>query len=223
MGRATDGLLRPTDRARLLAQGVILILRTLPVELRRSLGLRPSGLARFDVAALRVPDTPAACAAERLSSELTPPVADSHSHRSYVWAAILAAHDGIRYDQELLYVASPLHDLGWADPAQGRPFARRCFTLTGAQAALELEAGQGWDQRRKEAAAEAITLHLNLVVGLRHGPEAHLLHAGTRLDATGYRHWQIASETVGAVLARHPRQGLKEAWCTMMAAQADAA
>ncbi|MGH3712751.1 MAG: hypothetical protein ACRDT4_04725 [Micromonosporaceae bacterium] len=55
-----------------------------------------------------------------------------------------------------------------------------------------------------------ITLHLNLRVGLEHGPEAHLLWAGTRLDGIGLRHWDIAPQTVAAVLERHPRLGLKQ-------------
>jgi hypothetical protein len=74
----------------------------------------------------------------------------NHSHRSYVWGAILAAHDRIRHDIEFLYIGALLHDIGFAEPQRtgdGRPC---CFTLTGANAALELGARFGWDEQRRE-------------------------------------------------------------------------
>jgi hypothetical protein len=126
---------------------------------------------------------------------------------------ILAAHDGIGYDEELLYVASLLHDIAFVDPERARRNSHPCcFTLNGVEAVMQLSEGSGWDDERRRAAGEAISLHLNLRVGIEHGAEAHLLYAGTRLDATGLRLWDIAPETAGAVLERYPREGLKRAF-----------
>jgi hypothetical protein len=215
---ATNGILRPRDRVRLLGQGLLLQLRVVPAELRRSLDLRRARLARFDLEEFVVPDTRASHEAEELCARS--PSVVNHSYRTYVWGAILAAHDGISYDQEMLYVASLVHDIGFAEAqrtADGRPC---CLTYTGAAAVLELAAGAGWEQRRSDAAAEALTLHANLYVGRRESPEAYLLFAGARLDQTGYRHWDLERETVQGVLKRYPRQGWKRACCQMMSKQA---
>jgi hypothetical protein len=201
------GILARSDRLRLLAQGLLVELQSVSGRAQRALGLRPDRLARLDVDAVRFPDSTACREIERLCSETTPPIVFNHSQRSYVWSVILANHDKIRFDQELLYVASMAHDLGFvARPATTEP---ECFTLVGARAVTALVA-PGWDERRSRLSAEAITLHLNLRVDLSHGPEAHLLWAGSRLDAVGLRWWDIEPATVAAVLARHPRLQLKQ-------------
>jgi hypothetical protein len=217
--RETNGMLRPRDRVRLLGQGVLLQLRSFPPSLRRTLGLRTSRLARFDLDRLQVPDSAASREAEELCAE-APMAIVNHSHRSYVWGSILAAHDRIHHDIEFLYIGALLHDIGFAEPRRTRYGQPCCFTVTGANAALDLGARFDWDEQRREALAEAITLHLNLHVGREHGPEAQLLYVGTRLDATGFRYWDLDPETVGAVLARYPRLAMKHAFVEMMDRQA---
>lgn len=148
----TNGILRLRDRVRLIGQGVLFLMHGAPADLRRALGLQPDRLARFDLTKLRVPDSAASREAERLCAQVPPVV--NHSYRSYVWAVILAAHDGVLYDEELLYVASLLHDIAFAEPPQypdGRP---RCFLVACAEAALKVGASAGWDERRSELAAE---------------------------------------------------------------------
>jgi HD domain. len=214
----TRGILRGRDRIRLLGQALILESRTLSGRLRRSLGLTRSHLARLDLDQLPVPDSPAARRAEEVCA-MTPAVVD-HSYRTYLWAAALAACDGISYDAELLYVASLVHDIGFPEPQYAPDGSPCCLSFTGAQAALEVGADAGWDQDRSEAAAEAITLHVNLWVRRRSGPEAYLMFAGARLDQTGFRYWDLAPETEHAVLERHPRTAWKATSCAMMKRQA---
>jgi hypothetical protein len=110
--------------------------------------------------------------------------------------------------------------IGFAEPQRTADSRPCCFTLPGVEAALDLGARAGWDQQRQDAAAEAISLHLNLLLGLGHGVEAYLVYAGTRLDATGYRYWDLHPEAVKAVLESYPRLGLKRAWVEMMGKQA---
>jgi hypothetical protein len=203
----TNGRLSAPDRARLLAQGLLIESRSWSERALRRLGLARGRLAEIDLDALRIPDSPVCQAAEEMCAVGTPPVVLLHSQRSYVWSAILAVHDGIAFDEELLWVASLLHDLGFVD--RGVTATAECFTLVGARAALGLHA-EGWDVTRRRSVAEAITLHLNLRVDLSHGPEAHLLWAGTRLDAVGLRHWDIAPATIASVLQRYPRLDLKD-------------
>jgi len=213
----TDGILRPRDHVRLLGQGVLFLLHGAPASVRGTFDLS-SKRARLDAGSLRLPDSPASREAERLCAAV--PAVVNHSFRTYLWAALLGLRDGLSYDAEALYVASLLHDIGFAEPqrtADGRPC---CLTATAARRVAEVGSAAGWDERRCETAAEAIALHANLYVGRRYGPEAYLLYAGARLDQSGFRYGDLHPEDVQAVVARYPREGWKGACCEMMSAQA---
>jgi hypothetical protein len=215
--RQTGGLLRGRDRWTLLGQACLYGLATLPAEVRRVLGIRRRNLARIDPAQLEPPDSRAGREAERLLAEAVPPVVATHAHRTYAWGAALAACEGISFDNEVVYVASLLHDLHFADPtALPEP---HCFTLPAAEKALELGAEAGWDDARATAAAEAVTLHLNLWPP-NESNEARVVFLGARLDVVGYRYWDLHRETVRDVLERHPRLELKREFAPMVEAQA---
>src|SRR5918994_1602494 len=64
------------------------------------------------LADIRIPDSAAAAEAERLARAESSPMLYAHALRSYFYAALLAARDGMRYDEELLYVGCVLHDIG---------------------------------------------------------------------------------------------------------------
>jgi hypothetical protein len=217
--RETRGILRRRDRLAFLGQGLLYVLGTLPWELRRALGIKRRRLARIDPAALRPPDSRVCREAEHLVAEGTSPMVANHSHRTYVWGAILAAHDALRYDREVVYVASLLHDL-YAEHPDALAYPH-CFTLPGADRARQLTAAAGWEAPRQRAAAEAITLHANLWPP-RDSAESYVVFAGARLDVVGYRFWDLHSATVQAVLERHPRLELKRRSVPIFDAQADA-
>jgi len=73
----------------------------------------------------------------------------------------------------------------------------------GARAAEKFAAEIGWENERRERLGEAILLHLNVRVGLRYGPEAHLLHEGAALDVIGARIRELHSATVESVLRQY--------------------
>jgi hypothetical protein len=108
----------------------------------------------------------------------------NHSRRTYVWGAILAAHDGLRYDREVVYVASLLHDL-YAEHPDALPYPH-CFTLPEAERAQQLTGSAGWEERRRRPGAEAITLHANLWPP-RDSLESYVVFAcaGSTWSATG--------------------------------------
>jgi hypothetical protein len=217
--RQTRGILRRRDRLAFMGQGFLYLLAALPWELRRALGIKRRRLARVDPSALQPPDSPVCRDAEQLVAEGTSPMVANHSHRTYAWGAVLAAHDGLRYDREVAYVASLLHDLSAEHPA-ARPYPH-CFTLPEADKAERLTEAAGWEERRRRAAAEAITLHANLWPP-RGSPESYVVFAGARLDVVGYRYWDLEHDTVQAVLERHPRLELKRRSVPIFEAQADA-
>jgi hypothetical protein len=215
----TGGRLRPRDRIRLLGQGVLAQLFVLPLPVGGRLGLRPRRLARFDLERLRIPDSPACREAEEVCAQMRPELLVNHSYRTYVWGSILAAHDGLRYDEEVVYISSLLHDLGLSEQHEPAP-PPVCFTLVGARAVEQAGAAAAWEDRRRRTAAEAITLHLNLRVQPSDGVEAYVVAAGAQLDAVGARYWRIDPATREAVLARYPRHGVKQGFVRIFGAHA---
>lgn len=215
--RRTDGLLTSrNDRVQMVMQMARLLADRIPkrIAARRSLGVRPR--ASFDVAALRLPDTKAAKEAEEHLAVTLDPVWVNHSYRTYAWAYILGHHDGLDFDEEVLYVSSLLHDLGLADSNQA--VRGRCFSLPAAETAEALAQRCGWDERRQHLIGDAITRHVNLWIPPETQPEAYLLHLGTKLDVVGLRYFDLAPQVVEDVLARYPRNGFKSVFRPKMRA-----
>jgi hypothetical protein len=205
---ATGGRLRPNDRLRLLGQALLMQARELPLGVLARMGIRPWRLARFDLDELRIPDSPACAEAAEICAAQQPQMLVNHCYRTYAWAVILGRHQRLAPDEEVLFVSSLLHDLGLTD--RHRKVTRpTCFTLIGATETARVAESHGWPGSRRDAAAEAITLHMNLRVPPSQGVEAHLLLAGTQLDVIGVRSWRVAPETVDDVLTRYPRVRVK--------------
>ena len=207
----TRGRLSARDRAAVMRQAAVAQAEEVVWRLR---GGR-AGRAALDLAAVRAPDSTLARSAEEACSDIASVVLVNHSHRTFWFGAAFGAADGVRYDPELLYVACMLHDLG-LDPAH-RPSDGSCFTLVGAEAALEL------DGDRCRSAAEAIAIHMNMRVTVDDGAEGYLLTAGAQADVIGRRKREIAPETMSAVLARHPRAGMKREFAELQGAHASSA
>jgi len=194
----------------LVKQGVMLRLGQLPTRLQRRFGLTQPGIARLDWHRLRIPDSAIAREAEDVLRESSPVHLANHCHRTYLWGAVLAQHDALRYDEELLYVSCLLHDLGLTEKFNKVEAGSHCFALDGAIAAESITR-KHWDQVRCDSMAEAITLHLNPSVNVGYGTEAHLLNAGAGLDVAGARKWEVARSTQDEVLQHYPRANFKQA------------
>ena len=206
---ATGGVTTIKERARIFASGIGLLLGSLPARMRQGLGFRNPKAIAYDLDRLEMPETADAKRAAELCADTGSPLILSHSHRTYVWAMLLGMLGGHRPDVEVLYVASLLHDLTLTDKYRDIEPSIRCFAGKGAKAAAAWTSDWGWSKERSVAVGDAISLHLNTRVAPTLGVEAHLLHAGAALDVIGHGHWQIAPETMSAVLERYPRLGQK--------------
>lgn len=192
-----------------IGAGVVLQMRVLPAQVLSRFGLWRPKRRNLDPRDIKAPDTRTAAEAEAICREASPPFLLNHCLRCYLWGRLLADANGHALDDELFYVACLLHDLGLTEK-YGRPEADvHCFTLLGAGPARNLAGKAGWEEARQDALAEAITLHVNVHVGLAHGVDAHLLNASTALDVTGLRLWELPRPQVDAVLARYPGLGMK--------------
>lgn len=206
-GRSRGGALSRSERF-VFARDTVMA--TLGFELRRGLsrlGIGDRRQIELALSEIPLPDTPTARAVVDLCAEASSPALLAHCHRTYLWAALLGHRDGVRHDAELLYVASLLHDLGLT-AAHGPGPGVACFAVAGAEAAERFLLARGESGGRAASLAEAIVRHLDPVVGLEAGAEAHLLRQGAGLDVVGLRFHEIARPTREAVLTRHPWQGL---------------
>jgi predicted HD phosphohydrolase len=168
-----------------------------------------------DVLRIR-PDSSLAQQAEELLRSVAPPFLTNHSFRSHFFAVALADRDDVRFDEELLYVAALLHDIGLVEEFD----TGRCFEEDSADAAARLAERDEWEVERRERLAEAIRLHVATDIALEDGPEAYLLWHSTGLDVAGDRHGELTAAEVQAVLDAYPRLDFKEGFAGLIEDQA---
>ena len=162
------------------------------------------------------PDSSLAREAENLLRSVAPPFLTNHSFRSHFFAVALADRDGVGFDEELLYVAALLHDIGLVEEFD----TGRCFEEDSADAAARLAEQEEWESERRERLAEAIRLHVAADIALEDGPEAYLLWHSTGLDVGGHRHGELTSAEVQGVLDAYPRLDFKDGFAGLVEDQA---
>ena len=147
---------------------------------------------------------------------LAPPFLVNHSFRSHFFAVALADRDAVSFDEELLYVAALMHDIGLVEEFD----TGRCFEEDSADAAARLAEQEEWAAERRERLAEAIRLHVATDIALDDGPEAYLLWHSTGLDVGGHRHGELTAAELHAVLDAYPRLDFKEGFAGLVEDQA---
>lgn len=155
-----------------------------------------------DPSQLTPPDSAVARETIEACAEALPETVVEHSYRSYLYARALAIAEGIECDEEVTFVAAMFHDYGIKGIAD---LHDRCFTLPGAEGAEAVAERAGWPAERRDATAEAITMHLNPSVPVERGSVQHLVHDGVILDVVGLRAWELDAAGISRVRERHPR------------------
>jgi HD domain len=149
---------------------------------------------------------------------------ERHCLRCRHIAAAIAKQRGWPIDQELLTVASILHDIGLY-PAASRSGV---YTADGAALARETLARHGWEKERIERCADAIDCHHDVRSQLARSPEAEALRLADRVELTAglysagvdrsrlrtLRH-QISPRGLVGELAREIGRALRERPLTM--------
>lgn len=151
-----------------------------------------------------LPATPlAARAVEYVRACETEPVAN-HSVRSYLFAVLLAEHEGLRssadFDPDLLFFACVLHDLGTSPVAGGT----QRFEVDGADLAAKFLTDHGVGARGVDLVWEAIALHSSPGIAERRGALAYLTRRGVGIDF-GPGSEFITDAQGQAVHSRYPR------------------
>jgi HD domain-containing protein len=127
-----------------------------------------------------------------------------HSIRSFLFARLLADHEGCLndadYDEDLLFAATVMHDLGLGEHATG---AAR-FEVEGADLAAAVLRRHSVAERDIDRVWEAIALHSSLSIAHRRGLLTSLTHKGVFIDA-GRITDVIADRLRQEVLNAYPR------------------
>jgi hypothetical protein len=154
--------------------------------------------------ALRLPDTELAHAALEWARGIEPEYLLNHSVRSYLFGRAVA-RDGIDYDDELLFLATVLHDVGLTPDGGG---AQR-FEVDGADAAVRFLAGRGLSDERAEIVWDAIALHTSIGIANRKRAEVALAYAGIGIDVSKRGAEQLPPGFAESVFEVYPRLGCK--------------
>jgi hypothetical protein len=150
------------------------------------------------------PETPAATAALSVATRFYSPALLNHCIRSYLWGTMYGTAHGIAYDDELLYVAAMLHDIGLTDPFDSH---RLPFEVGGGDLAWVFGTAAGWSDDRAARATEVIVRHMREDVSAAADPESHVLQVATSWEIVGRRPEEFPPEVRTDILARHPRDG----------------
>jgi hypothetical protein len=157
--------------------------------------------------ALVIPDSSLAKEATDILREYSTDLLFNHSIRVYLFAAEQGRQQKLRFDPELLYVASAFHDFGLIKKFSSQ---NERFEVDGANAARQFLTAHNVPEEQVQTAWEAIALHTTPGVTQYMRPEVALLNSGVGLDVLGKEFDQFSSELRDEIVARYPRKNFKE-------------
>jgi hypothetical protein len=157
------------------------------------------------LADIHVPTTLVAELAAEAAVEWCSRALMEHNHRAYLWAAARGTDMGIAFDEELLYVAAMLHDIGLVEAFDN---ATHAFDVAGGNVAWMFATGAGWPVERRVRLGEIIVRHMWDSVDPAFDTEGHLLEVGTAIDISGRDPELWAPALRAEILEAHPRLDL---------------
>jgi HD domain len=157
------------------------------------------------LAGVSVPDSPLVSRAIEYARENSEPYLFNHVMRSWLFAVTLAQREGTAHDQEVLAVATILHDLGLAKAFTG-PLR---FEVEGANAARAFARKEGIDDRRAQLIWDGVALNSTPSIALHKETEIALSTAGIGLDWGGWGYEALADDQIAAILDAFPRLEMK--------------
>jgi hypothetical protein len=137
----------------------------------------------------------------------------NHVHRTWWFAELLGRKRDVKYDRELVYLASLLHDLGLSNDYA----SDKRFEVDGADAACKFLHDHGYPKAKTEIVWDAIAFHSIADIADRKEPEVALVHFGAHVDVMGLRMEEISPQLLDDVIALYPRLGFKKAFAEALA------
>jgi hypothetical protein len=168
---------------------------------------------RREIAGVIVPDTPLVARSMEEARALSEPYLFNHAVRSWLFAVQLGELQGVSYDEEVVAVASLLHDVGLTKAYQGK----RRFEVEGADAARALAKAEGVEDRKAQLIWYCVALNATLSISPYAEPEVGICTAGAGVDFAGLFYDRIPKASAARILAAFPRlqmkRQLKECLC----------
>jgi hypothetical protein len=170
-----------------------------------------------EILGVRIPDSDLARAAVMLAQAESPGFLFHHCMRTFVLAGLFARHEGWKYDEELVFVASALHDLGLLEKYES---ANMPFEKAGAFYAQFFVAKGGFTPDRADRVWKGIAWHAGQAGSAI--PDIRLIQEGAALDVFGGEDFDkiVPVEVRPTILAAFPRCGFKLAFKAALAAHA---
>ncbi len=164
------------------------------------------------VAGVSIPDAALAREAARMCRAASPAYLFNHCMRTYLFGALAARRDGVKYDRELLFVGSALHDLGLTQTYASKGFP---FEMDGADVAKAFMTAHGVADARAELVWNAIAMHDSPLCA--HQPaQVQLVGEGAGIDVFGRDLNSLDKADVDSVLNAFPRLGFKTAFANTL-------
>ena len=163
------------------------------------------------VAGVRMVDSEIARQAVDLARTVSAPHLFNHCLRTFVFGSLAGQAARAHYDEELLFVACVLHDLGLTDKFMGD----LPFEIQGAEAAKTFLRERGMAAERIDVVWDGIAMH-PLAISEYKRPEVALVGAGAGADVLGPDD-TVTKAQIAQVLAAFPRLHFKSAFVTSCA------
>ncbi|WP_067476024.1 HD domain-containing protein [Actinomadura hibisca] len=129
----------------------------------------------------------------------------NHSVRTFLFGRAAGEAAGLKpgadYDEEVLFLASVLHDAGLTERGDGD----QRFEVDGADLARAFVTEQGLADDRAQLVWEAIALHTSVGIASRMRPEIALTHAGAGMDVIGLGVETLPADLTDRAHAAFPR------------------
>lgn len=166
----------------------------------------------------QAPDSDLCNKAKSLVTALSPAFLVQHCERTYAFGAILAKRNNLKFDAELLYLASIMHDLGLTETHKDEPGS---FEWVSAKHAHKFCLDNQMEKLRAALVHDAIALHASVGIAGSKEPEIAMVHFGAGMDLMGMRLKEVPKFALENVLERYPRDGFKSSLACCVTHQAE--
>ncbi len=159
------------------------------------------------VAGVRLVDSEIAKLATDLSRTVSPPYLFNHAVRTFLLGSLVGRALGQKFDEEMLYLACILHDLGLTERFEGDP----PFEIQGAEAAKHFLEEHAYAKEKIGIVWDGIAMHAS-AIGQYKQPEIALVGEGAGADVIEPDFSQIKKSDVDQIVKAFPRLKFKDAF-----------
>jgi hypothetical protein len=157
------------------------------------------------VAGVRLVDSEIARLATDLSRSVSPPYLFNHAMRTFLFGSLVGRALGKRVDEEVLYLASVLHDLGLTERFEGDS----PFEIQGAEAAKHFLEEHAYAAHKIGIVWDGIAMHAS-AIGQYKQPEIALVGQGAGADVVEPDFSHIKKSEVDEIVSAFPRLRFKD-------------